>query len=183
MIDYGLGVSLRAFNRGDALWVKVWRNDYEVRRWTRQFDLISETDQERWFEKQSLDPTIQMYTVVDDHGGVIGVCGFTGIDLVNRHAEFSLYIAPGARRKGHGKQALQTLLSHGFNVYGLQVIWGETFAHNPAAKMFTAIGCQLEGIRRSFYFREGRFVDAHLYSMLATEWKTHEAFKDAREHK
>lgn len=111
----------------------------------------------------------------------MGVCGFTGIDLVNRHAEFSLYIAPTFWGQGYGKKALQSLVSHGFNSYGFQVIWGESFAHNPATKMFVQLGFMHEGIRRNLYFREGKFIDAHLYSILREDWESQQSFEGYRE--
>lgn len=175
-------ISLAALDSTDIGLVRQWRNDHRIWRWTRQFDLISDAEQVRWFNRQSEDPTIRMYKVVleteekgeDDKPGVrahtAGVCGFTSIDNVNRRAEFSLYVAPDLHGKGLGTVALKTLLVHGFQNLGLNIIWGETFDGNPAARMFEKIGFQKEGTRRQFYFRDGRFIDAHLYSITAEEF-------------
>lgn len=176
MINYGLGVTFDSLQREDMHQLRVWRNDYSIRKWTRQNDLISEIDQLKWYEAQNADPRIKMYSILDSAYHLIGVCGLTSLDLVNRNAEFSLYIAPAFQRQGHGKKALQTLLCHGFNTHGLQVIWGETFEHNPAAKVFVDVGLKKEGTRRSFYFRDGRFIDAHIYSILREEWINSDQF-------
>lgn len=111
-----------------------------------------------------------------DHAGkanivTVGVCGFTSIDMTNRRAEFSLYTAPQFQGRGFGTQALRCLLTHGFGNLGLHVVWGEVFDGNPALEKFLSVGFQKEGIRRDFYFRDGKFIDAHLISMRSDEWK------------
>lgn len=101
----------------------------------------------------------------------VGICGLTSIDLVNRHAEFSLYIAPERQRLGYGAEALKTLCAHGFLGLGLKHIFGETFDQNPAAQMFESVGFVKEGTRRKFYYRQGQFIDAHLYSILDEDFR------------
>ena len=145
------------------------RNNDSVRRWCRQVGYISELQQEKWLFAQDSDPTIQMFEyVVND--AVRGVCGLTSIDMVSRRAEFSLYIIPEFCRKGFATKALLELFNFGFRELGLHQIWGETFAKNPAAQIFDKIGMQVDGIRRDFYFKDGKFIDAVMYSMLAEEW-------------
>lgn len=174
LIDFGYGANLRAFNSWNAIEVRYWRNDPRIWRWCRQNSLISNHDQDAWFKRQAQDPSIQMFMIFKDqtpekeHAG-IGACGLTSIDHVNSRAEFSLYIAPDEQRKGFARAALKTLLRHGFDNLNLHLIWGETFDGNPAAKMFEQIGFVKEGTRREFYFKEGKYIDAHLYSVKKEE--------------
>lgn len=161
--------------------IRAWRNDYKIWRWCRQHDLISDFDQARWFDTQSKDPTIKMYKIMVcavDSASVairepitVGVCGFTSIDLHNRRAEFSLYIAPAYQHRDFGSQGLRSLLTHGFSNLGFHVIWGEVFEGNPALEKFEALGFKRDGIRRDFYFRDGKYIDAHLISIKDSEWK------------
>ena len=157
--------------------IRHWRNDYAIWQYTRQNDLISDFDQEAWFKRQASDPTIKMYRIQlsdgSDKASVVGICGFTSIDYRNSRAEFSLYIAPGCQRRGIGKKALALLLLHGFENHGFHLIYGETFDGNPAAKMFEGLGFKWEGTRRDFYFKNGRRIDAHIYSILREEWLNH----------
>lgn len=170
MIQYLPGVSLDTLQYHNLEKYRGWRNDYRVWKWCRQNDLISEDDQGEWFSKQREDKKIRMYEILNDAGEAIGVCGLTDIDLINRRAEFSLYLAPDWQGAGYGTRALRTLLSHGFNNLGLNLIWGETFEENPALEIFKKLGMKIDGTRREFYFREGRFIDAHLVSITAEEW-------------
>lgn len=181
-----LEVSLAPLDSSDLGMVRIWRNDWRIMQWTRQYDYISDAEQIRWFNRQSEDPTIRMYKVqltstVKGDGDkdvrrthTAGVAGLTSIDMKNRRAEFSLYIAPDLHGKGLGRAALQSLLKHAFTNLGLNLVWGETFDGNPAARMFEKLGFKKEGTRRQFYFRNGRFIDAHLYSITAEEF--HERF-------
>jgi UDP-4-amino-4,6-dideoxy-N-acetyl-beta-L-altrosamine N-acetyltransferase len=173
LIDFGYGVRLTTLESEHLESARVWRNNEKIRKWCRQTDIISLFDQYNWYNRMRADSSIKMYVIETEKGRSkfmpIGVCGLTSIDTHNRRAEFSLYIAPEYQRQGHSKAALKTLLKHGFNNLNLNLIWGETFDGNPAAKMFEQLGFVKEGTRREFYFKEGRYIDAHLYSVKREE--------------
>jgi len=150
-----------------------WRNSYAVWQWTRQNDLINEVNHREWFQKQATDDSIKMYGIhadMPDYNGLVGVCGLTSIDYRNSRAEFSLYIGPEFRGKKLGFEGLKLLFSHGFTNLGLNLIWGETFDGNPAIRAFERLGMVKEGTRRSFYWKNGTYIDAHLYSIKREEW-------------
>lgn len=167
MICFGEGVTLEPLDSSDLY--RLWRNDPTIWRWTRQNDLISVNQHQRWLESQDKDPSIKMYAVTRENDPV-GVCGLTSINLTNRNAEFSLYIAHGFQGRGHGKGALLTLFRHGFTNMGLNSIWGETFQGNPAASLFEATGMLKEGVRREAYWKDGAFHDSLFYGILASEF-------------
>lgn len=150
--------------------IRHWRNDKAIYQWCRQHTPLEEWEHKGWLESLPKRSDVKMFGIFTDDGPV-GVCGLTSIDMVNRHAEFSIYVASQFHGAGYGLKALQLLLNWGFNVIGLNHIFGETFEGNPARKTFEKVGFKHEGVRRAFYFREGKFIDAHLYSMLRSEWK------------
>lgn len=168
-------IELRALDWAHCAEARRWRNDYRIWRHCRQNDLISDVDQERWFERQASDPSIKMYAVVVIANAVathVGVCGLTSIDWQNRRAEFSLYIGPEFQGAGHGRRALKNLLAHAFTNLGLHQIWGEVFDGNvPALKTFGALGFMVDGRLRQRYWRDGRFLDTYMVSLLADEWR------------
>ncbi len=147
----------------------TWRNDESIFKWCRQVDLLTEAGHEKWMQNHQLDKSIKMYSIMNEDNRLIGVCGFTDIDLVNQRAEFSLYIGPEFQRKGYAKEALNLLLEHGFNHYPFATICGETFVENPAYNMFLKMGFKHEGTRRNFYFKNGKHIDAHLVSITKKE--------------
>jgi len=170
MIDYGFGVFLDIINKEDLDHLRCWRNSPQIWRWCRQNDLIYPEQQEKWYHWQRDDQKTRMYSVKNSEMELIGVCGLTDIDLINRRAEFSLYV--GLEFQGHGfsKPILKTLFSYGFKELGLRSIWGETFEDNRAQDVFRSIGMIEDGRRRQFYVKNGKHCDAILFSMLNTEF-------------
>lgn len=165
-------------------WARDWRNRPEIWKWCRQYTLIDEDAHARWREKIFSDPTIKMFGIerpivmereprfaCADPGGPVGVCGLTSIDRVNQSAEFSLYIAPEFRKRGFARDALKTLIRHGFMDHNLNRIWGEVFSGNPALKLFGEIGFKQEGILEQAYFRDGKFIDVHRIAILRKDFK------------
>lgn len=172
MIDHGFGVLLGPMSLASQK-AYNWRNEPSIYKWCRQYEPLEAWSHEKWIASLGGRSDVKMYSILDENDArPVGVCGLTSIDLINRHAEFSLYVAPDEQKKGFGEKALKTLCAHGFKAMGLQHIFGETFDGNPAAKMFEKVGFRKEGSRRSFYFREGEFIDAHLYSILAMEFRS-----------
>jgi RimJ/RimL family protein N-acetyltransferase len=170
VIDFGEGITLHALTREGIQQAREWRNDPSIWKWCRQNDAISDVAHERWFERQAQDQSIKMYWIMAGEYRV-GVCGLTSIDRDNRRAEFSLYISPREQGLGYARAALRTLLHHAFRNLGLHVVWGESFDGNPAIRLFLKLGFQPEGTRREFYFRDGKFIDAHLFSVTEDEWR------------
>lgn len=175
MIDFKRGVSLRPVEQSDLPAMRRWRNDYRIWSWCRQNSLINERSHLAWYEWQATAADVKMFMVIKDEKGV-GVCGLTSIDLANRRAEFSCYVAPDCQNGGIGRAALLTLFEHGFVDLGLNMIWGETFEGNPAFNLFNSIGMKTEGVRRNFYWKDGRYLNAILVSMSADEFKDLYAF-------
>lgn len=170
MIDFNFGTRLDSIKESDVELLRSYRNDRRINEWCRQTGLISEENQKKWFSKLD-DSNHRMFTVkgmLEDT--VVGVCGLTSLDWQASRAEFSLYIAANHQGRGYGKKALMTLLKHGFWDLGLNLIYGETFEGNKAFEMFLSLGMMFEGTRRQFYFKNGRFIDAHLVSITQMEF-------------
>lgn len=170
MIDYGAGVQLGPLDSKYNEQIRAWRNDPKVFRWCRQPTIISDVEQQAWFSRQTADPTIKMFSIVQGNA-LVGVAGFTSIDAVNRRAEFSLYIGPEHQKLRLGRAALETLFNHGFMALNLNVIWGEVFEGNHAFHLFLKLGMIHEGKRQQFYFKDGRYWNADLVSINYAQWK------------
>jgi len=172
----GNGINLDYIDNDIGEMLNAERNRAGIRDWCRQVGLIDDLQQMNWNKKISEDPKIRMYLIrhKDKDNGLVcvGVCGFTDIDHLNQRAEFSCYIFTNEQGNGYATKALQTLFKHGFDDLNLNMIWGETFDGNPAVDLFTKkLGMFLEGTRRNFYYKKGKFLDAHLLSISREEFR------------
>lgn len=160
-----------------------WRNDREIWRWCRQSGPITYAQHLNYWSNTDVLQDRRMFSILPDAEAsviqskycsdlkyTVGCCGLTSIDHINRRAEFSCYIGPEHQRKGYARSALTELFNHGFDDLNLNVIWGETFDGNPALNLFVDLGMTVEGTRREFYFKEGRYLDATLVSVRRDEW-------------
>jgi RimJ/RimL family protein N-acetyltransferase len=146
------------------------RNDERVFRWCRQHTLISPPEQILWSKKIVEDDSIKMFSIRHvTENDQIGVCGFTSIDRLNRSAEFSLYIGWERQGDGLGREALETLLIHGFDCWNFHRIWGVSFQGNPALKLFKKMGFKGVGFDRQATFKDGKYIDNYRVDMLRGE--------------
>lgn len=167
-INYGYGVGLSPDIPEKA---REWRNLEEVYKWCRQVEPLTKSAHEDWLQRIKNDQSMKMYGIKKDYREV-GVCGLTSINHINQTAEFNLYIAPEYQGKGYGTLALKTLLMHGFGALNLNVIWGEVFVGNKALDIDLKLGFQVEGTLRQRYFKDGRFIDTNIISILRSEWES-----------
>ncbi len=174
MIDFGHGVRLGPLDSHHNPIVRGWRNSPKIMRWCRQSTMINDQQQSAWYDSQTKNPSIQMFgifgrmsSVMDDV--LVGVCGLTSIDRQNSRAEISLYVAPDHHGSGFGSLALKTLIDHAFSDLNFHLLWAESFDGNHAVDIFKKQGFILEGVRREFYFKGGKYIDAPLMSLLKSD--------------
>ena len=155
--------------------LRTWRNDPRVMKWAaRQSSPITPEQQHAWYERIiKCDDTDVMVAWEDDRR--VAVVTLSDIDNRHKRAEFGIYVDPNRQGQGIGKRALPLLLKVAFTGYGLETVWGETLDGNHAGKLFEACGMAHTGLRRSFYLKDGKHTDAHIYSVLRSEWHERQA--------
>jgi len=176
-------VSLRTIRRADLPQLAIWRNEPEMRAKVREWRPLTDVDQERWYERISgPNRTDFMFAVVSQGGrdvayavsgimvGVVGLCHW---DAINGTAEVSYYLgAEWARGQGYAKRALTLLFDWGFETMRLERIWAEIYEGNGASGYVAeSLGFVHEGTLRKHVHKNGQRIDAHLYGLLASEWK------------
>lgn len=156
-------------------WMYQCRNDDSIRHWCRQVGLIRWDEHWSWYESLAGDKSRQMFVMREERSfGDFGVVGLTSIDQVARRAEFSIWVEPQNQGKGLATEGMKAICNYGFLELGLNSIWGESFEGNPGIKIWEKLGFKKDGIRRDFYYKNGSFVDAHLCSLLRSEWMEQE---------
>ena len=167
-------VRFRAIEREDLKQLRDWRN--ELKGNFREYRMLSMANQEAWFESLLTDKKTLMYAIeAPALGGgqeLVGVCGWTYIDWLNRHAELSIYIG-GQKGKGVGTTALEELHRIAFEELNLHTVRLEVYDFNPAKTLYPKLGYKIVGIWRECHFYKGRYWDSILMDMTREDWLRH----------
>jgi len=128
----------------------------------------------RWYDDIRRDRTRVQFAIEQGKKGLhIGNCGLCDISERSKKAKLWIYI--GVKRlwdKGFGREALEQLMSFGFEQLGLNRIYLYVVEDNSRAKRFyKAAGFKREGLFRQDTFLEGRFKNTIYYSMLKKEFE------------
>ncbi len=193
----GKRIRLRAVEREDLPTFLRWINDPEVKQGVGVYLPLSMADEEDWYDgvrKRSPDERNLVIEVrqpielsnlpgdkepspekgLDEAGWMmIGGCGFFNLDGRNRCAEFGIMI--GEKRcwnQGYGTDTVRLLVSHGFNTLNLHRIYLRVLENNPRAiRAYEKVGFILEGRQRQAEYKDGRYVDLLVMSILKDEFK------------
>lgn len=172
---YGERIRLRAIERSDIPTFLRWFNDPEVRQFLLMYLPLSEAQEERWFEslpERSADHIFGIEANTDEGWRLIGNCGLHRIDWKNRNATFGIVI--GEKEfwgRGFGTEATRTLLRFAFHELNLHRVSLDVYDFNARAiRSYEKAGFRLEGTKREALFRDGRYHDVHLMSILSHEF-------------
>lgn len=173
----GKYVKLRALEESDLKNLRNWRNSKEIRRAVREFRLLNMVSQKKWLETTHSEnpPKSIMFGIMNKKNSLIGVCGLTYIDWKNRQAEISCYlILKNWQKTKEAKDVILILLKYGFEELNLHKIWGEVFAiANENKKLLEKMKFVLEGTLRDKLWREGKWWNSYIYSIISSEYLKH----------
>jgi RimJ/RimL family protein N-acetyltransferase len=179
----GKRVRFRGVERSDIPTFIRWLNDPEVQQGILIHSPISQAWEEDWFERMVKRPTDQQVMAIEalvpgspgreGQWMHIGSTAFDDIDWRNRQAEFGIIIGEkSCWNQGYGTEAVRLLVQHGFNTLNLNRIYLHVFETNPRAiRAYEKAGFKHEGKKRQAEFRNGRYVDVLMMSILRDEFQ------------
>lgn len=173
---YGKHIRLRAPEREDLPRFVAWLNDPEVRAGLALFLPLSQAEEEKWFEKMLERPAVEHPLVIEVKDGetwkMVGNCGYHNLDWRVRSAELGIFIGDKSFwNQGHGTEVMRLLLRYGFITLNLNRIYLRVFETNPRAiRAYEKAGFVHEGRMRQAEFRDGKYIDVLLMSVLRSEW-------------
>jgi RimJ/RimL family protein N-acetyltransferase len=176
-IIYGERLRLRRVEREDIKKYHEWVNDPEVTEYLSLFAPMSIEDEERWYEN-SLQRDIQERPfAIDLREGsawrLIGNCTYFGIEREARSAEIGIMIGDkSVWNQGLGAEAMRLILRFGFGTLNLNRAYLRVYARNlRAQRAYEKAGFVLEGTMRQAVYKNGRYDDVHIMSVLRSEWE------------
>ena len=169
----GKKVFFTAINKDSIQQLMEWRNKPELRKYFREYREISDSMQESWYKNRVLNNDKQVDFEIHDIESkkLIGHCGLSYINWVNRTAELAIYIGDtNFRNGGYGKDSLSLLMEYGFNTLNLNRVWCEVFSNNAAIEVYRKFGFVDEGKLRQHHYDDGQYIDCFILGLLKHEW-------------
>ncbi len=122
-------------------------------------------------ERAAADPDAGGVLVVEQDGAPVGTVAW---ERVNRRSAIAavggLAVAPAARGRGVGREALEELVRELFERRGVHRIELEVYGFNEtAAAFFERAGFVREGVRRLAYRRDDGWVDGIRFGLVAED--------------
>ncbi|WP_170075524.1 GNAT family N-acetyltransferase [Paraclostridium dentum] len=170
----GSKVVLRALNRSDMKSVLNWVNNPQIKNLTGSIFPVSEIEHEKWFESKILDPINKIFGIeCKETSNMIGIIGLKNVDLISRNAEMYIYIGDlNYWGKGYGTDATDNLIEFCINDMNLHRVYLYVFDYNKRAlESYKKSGFKLEGVLRESFYRNGRYHDKLIMSVLEEDIK------------
>ncbi len=175
----GNGLRLRAIEREDIPSFVRWLNDPEVTEFLLISSPLSKVMEEAWFEQQAARPPhegqVLAIEVLENGEWIrIGNTGLHNVEPVHLTAEFGIFIGEKSYwNKGYGREAARLMLKHGFEHLNLNRIYLYVYENNARGiKAYEATGFVREGVLREAVYKNGRYLDLIVMSVLHSEWNT-----------
>ena len=176
-IIYGDGIRLRAIDRSDIPLFLKWFNDPEVTMGLESVFPMSEAREDQWFDNMLKRPIetqpLAIEIQIENEWKIIGNIAIFDFDKIAHSAEVGIVI--GEKEfwgKGYGTKALKLILKHGFGTLNLNRISLQVYGLNDRAiRVYNKVGFVLEGTMRDAVYRQGKYYDVHIMSILRKEWK------------
>lgn len=166
------GVFVRAIEKEDLSFLAECRNNEDTWKYLGTIDFSNEVKQLAWWQSSSLDKTKSYFILCsDDYCTKVGFIRLDEIDYVNRSIRVGGDIHPNYRGQGYGTKMYELLLEYCFNQLNMHRIWLLVLDTNDIAiKLYAKMRFQMEGVQRQAIYRDGKYNDYLMMSILRNEW-------------
>lgn len=150
-----------------------WINDRDTVLFNSYFKPVSKDEHKLWFEKIKCANDMNFFGIYkNEEGQLIGSCKLFNINFIDRNAELQIRIGDVNNRcKGYGSQALELLVSFGFDDLNLNKIFLHVFRDNERAiKSYRRVGFIEEGILRRHAHIDGYYKDVLVMGLLREDY-------------
>jgi len=171
----GRAIDLVALTRADLELYRRWLDDPKVTEFLEMGARPTrDADCEAFWRLASEADDAIVFAIAERKGGkTVGTCGLYLIQWMARRAQFNILIGESsAWDKGFGTEAAHLILAYAFDVLNLNSVQLGVNADNArAVRSYEKVGFVHEGVRRQFVYRNGRYYDSVMMSVLREEYK------------
>lgn len=154
--------------------VRVWRNNQDIRKFYFSWQMISKSQQKKWYERYSNDDSQVVFAIIDNSSKeFIGTIALYKIDHFHQNAELSTLIGnKNYWGKGIATEALRLLCRYAFCEMNLNKIYTYVLKTNMASiKKNENNGFKIEGTLRNHVFNQGDFQDIVVMGLLKRDFE------------
>jgi RimJ/RimL family protein N-acetyltransferase len=166
-------ILLRSIEKDDLKILHLWANNESIQLMLGGWHFPTNmNDQNKWFETLSCNSLNQRFIIENDKNQQIGMANIVNINFKDGNAEIGLLLDPAFQGKGFGKKIVDTIANYSFNQLRLNRIETTIISINqPSLKLFlNKCGWKQEGILRSWYYRNGMYIDKIILAILKEEF-------------
>lgn len=166
------GIGLRLVEESDLKATASLRNDWST--WSQLGDArpVKAGRQEAWLASVNASAD-KMYFIAEDAPGVMaGLVRMDEYDVFNRSIRVGTDVVCARRGQGLGKRIFSVILKYCFHHLGVHRVWLAVLRTNKIAmKLYRSAGFKVEGRYREAVFRDGKWVDYVLMSIVESEYR------------
>lgn len=171
----GKKILLRAIEESDLVLLHKWANDPPTQDIIGDIHFPSSMQfQKTWFEKLQTDQLNQRFAIEAPEVGLIGLSSLMHIDWRNNHAWHGIVLGDvDIRGKGYGIDAVMATMRYAFEELHLERLDGSMIEYNEVSINFYCekLGWKVEGKRRNYYFRKGRYWDQIVVGITKNDYQ------------
>ena len=173
-------VSFRTFEETDIDSFYHWRNDDELTKMSVGLSRkISKDEIAKWVRSKIPHNPYEVFWAIctnDEQQQLIGYVSLSKIHYVNSSAQFGGIMIGDPKYQGGVAwiQTYQFVLEYVFERLGLNRLGGRAITEHPQTiTMMEALFFEKEGVERQAVFKNGRFYDIQVHSLLKNEYFQH----------
>lgn len=170
------GVFLRKFDEEDVPALHAFRNDPEVTNGlVGTSHGYSMKDLASWIEAHRNRSDEILWAIANEvDNACIGHVGLYRIDYRIRKAEFAILIGSSSfQGRGLGRKISTWAVDYGFRELNLYKVSLTALPTNlRALSLYESLGFQRDGVLRSEQYRNGKYLDVIVMSLLRDEWRS-----------
>lgn len=171
-------VFLRPFQDDDVFLINKWRNDFEIQSTTTGFIRpVSLEMEKRWIHEKMMDNTNNIYWAICKNDNTRRMIGYTSLNNINyvNGTSFGGGLVLAERDPLNaiaGFEAQKFVLDYAFQQLNLNKVGSYCLVeHRYSLNSARALGHKVEGRLRECVYKNGKYHDIYIFSILRKDYE------------